>query len=65
MSLPQAMETHFFRFSLSVDEIIGIEDQVILATMSRLMVEKMEETSLHVKGWVNVRIAIMVARLYS
>ena len=50
-------------FVLSVDGILGNEALVILANLSRLMVEKIEEIISHVCGWVNSRIAIAVARL--
>ena len=33
--------------------LYGIMDEDVLATLSRLMAEKMEEPILHVKGWVN------------
>ena len=44
---------------------MGKEDQVVLATLSRFMAAKMDEPILHVKGWVNGRIAITVTRSYS
>ena len=54
---------HFSPFVLSVDEILGKEAQVVLATLSQLMTEKIEEHIFHIKGWVNGRIAIDFARL--
>ena len=51
-------------FSLSVDGTKGKEAQVLLTTLSQLMVTKMDEPIYHAKGWVNDRIAIPVARLY-
>ena len=40
------------------------EAQLVLATSSQLMAEKMDEPISHVKGWFNGRIAIVVARSY-
>ena len=51
-------------FSLAVDGITGKEAQLSPTTLSRLMVVKTEEPILHVKGWDNVRIAIVVVALY-
>ena len=45
-----------------VDGIIGKEAQVVIATLSQLMAAKMDEPTLHVKGWVNCRIEIIVTR---
>ena len=59
------LPTDFFSFSLSVDGVMGKEDQVILAILIQLMAAKMEEPILNVKGWVNSRIAIAIARSYS
>ena len=44
---------------------MGKEDQVLLATLSRLVAAKMEEPILHVKDWVNGRITLSVVRSYS
>ena len=55
----------FSPFIISVDGMMVNEAQVVLDTLSRLMDAKMEETILHVKGWVNDRITIVVARFYS
>ena len=56
---------HFSPFVLLVDGMIGREDLVIISQLSRVMSEKSEETILQVRGWVNRRIAIAVARSYS
>ena len=45
--------------------MLGKEAQVVLVTSSRLIAAKTEEPILHVKGWVNGRIAFAVARAYS
>ena len=63
MTLIQETET-FYPFFLSVDGMSGKEAQVVLDNLSQLMAGKMEEPIYHVKGWVNVRISIAVARLY-
>ena len=55
----------FSQFLLSVDGFLGKKAQVVLATLTRLMAEKMEEPVFNVKDWVNGRIAIVVASLYS
>ena len=44
--------------------MLGKEAQVVLVTSSRLIAAKTEEPILHVKGWVNGWITIVVARLY-
>ena len=44
---------------------MGKEALVVLTTLSRLMAAKMDEPIVHVTIWVNVRIAIAVARSYS
>ena len=44
--------------------MLGKEAQAVLATLSRLMAAKKEEPISHVKGWVNVRITIVVASSY-
>ena len=54
-----------YPFVLSADEVLGKETQVVLATLSHLMAAKMEEPVSQVKDWVNGRISIVVARLYS
>ena len=55
----------FFPFILSVDGMIGREDLVIVANLSGLMAEKNYQPILHVRGWINGLIAIVVARSYS
>ena len=62
-SLPQATET-FSLFIISVDGMLGKEAQVILSTLNQLMAAKMVELILHVKGWVNGHITIVVVKLY-
>ena len=54
---------HFSPFVLSVDGTMGKELLVVLATLIQLMAAKIDEPILHVKGWVNGQIEIMVARL--
>ena len=56
------------RFSpsfLSLNGMVGKEAQVVLATLSQLMDDKMEEPILHVTVWVNGRVSIGFTRLYS
>ena len=45
--------------------MMGKEAQALLVTLSQLMSSKIDEPILNVKGQVNGRIAIAVARLYS
>ena len=45
--------------------MLGKEPLVVIGSLSRLMVEKIDEPILHVRGWINVQIAIAVTRLYS
>ena len=45
--------------------MLGKEALVILTNLSQLIATKIEEPLSQVRGWVNVRIAITVARLYS
>ena len=45
--------------------MLGKEDLIVLATLSWLMSEKIEEPILHVRGWVNGRTAITVTISYS
>ena len=56
---------HFSPFALSVDGMLGREALVVLANLSRLIAVKMNEPLSHVRGWINGRIAIAVARSYS
>ena len=51
---------HFYLFVISVYCVLGREALVVLATLSRLMAAKMDETILHVRGLVNDQIAIAV-----
>ena len=55
----------FYPFILSVDGMIGREALGILENLSRLMAEKTDEPTSHVKGWINSLIKIAVARSYS
>ena len=41
------------------------EALIVLTNLSQLMAAKIEEPILHVRGWVNGRIAIKVGRSYS
>ena len=52
-------------FVISVDGMLGKKALVILANLSQIMAAKMDEPILHVRGWINGRIAIAFARLYS
>ena len=54
----------FSFFVLSADGMILKEALVILANLSWLMEAKREEPILHVWGWVNGRIEIVVALFY-
>ena len=45
--------------------MIGKDSLVVLANLIPIMAEKMEEPILHVRGWINGRITITVAILYS
>ena len=56
---------HFSLFVIYVDGIIGKEALVVLSNLSRLMAVKTDETIPHVRGWINGRISIAVARSYS
>ena len=42
-----------------------MEALAVLANLSRLKASKIDEPILHMCGWINGRIAIVVARLYS
>ena len=54
-----------FAIFLSVDGMLGRKALVVLSKLGRFIVEKMEETLLQVRGWVNGRITITVERSYS
>ena len=47
------------------DEMIGREALVVLAQLSRIMAEKMDESLSHVHGYINGQITIVVTRSYS
>ena len=47
------MEKHFSMFVISVDRMLGKEDQVLLEQLSQIMPEKMEEPVSHVSRWIN------------
>ena len=64
IELPYPMET-ISPFVLSVDGMMVNEYQVIFTTLSRLVAIKMDEPIFHIKGWLNVRTVIAVARSYS
>ena len=51
-------------FSLSVYGMRRKEALVVLTSFSRLMAKKIEEPLSHIRGWVNGRIVIAIARLY-
>ena len=53
---------YFSTFILSVDSMIGRESQFVLPNLSRLMAAETEELILHMRGWVNDRIIIVVMR---
>ena len=50
---------------LSVDGILGNKALVVLANLSQLIAAKMDETISYVRGCINGRISIAVARSYS
>ena len=52
----------FYPFVFSVDGMLGREAIVALSKLSPSVADKREEPLLQVRGWVNVRIAIAVAR---
>ena len=56
---------YFYPFVLSVDGLLGKESHIVLANLSQLVAEKMEEPILHMCSWFNGLIVITVARLYS
>ena len=45
--------------------MIGKEDLVVLVNLSRLVAAKMDEPILHVRDWINGRIAVAVVMSYS
>ena len=58
-------QKHFFLFVISVDGMLEKEYLFILTRLSQFMVEKMYKPILHVRGWINGRIAIAFATSYS
>ena len=52
----------FSPFVLSIDGILGREALVVIAQLSRTMTEKREKPILHLRGWINGKIRITVAR---
>ena len=56
---------YFYPFVLSVDGLLGKEAHIVLANLSQLMAEKMEEPILHMCSWFNGLIVIAVAQSYS
>ena len=54
----------FFLFVISIYGILGKEALVVLANLSRVMAEKMDELISHVWGWINGRLPITVERSY-
>ena len=55
---------NFLCFLIFVDGMFGKEALVILASLSQLISEKMDKPILHVRGWINGWIAMIVVRLY-
>ena len=56
---------NFYLFVISVDGMLGKESLVVLVNLSQLMAAKMKESISHVHDWINDRIAITVAIMYS
>ena len=50
---------------LSIDGMLGRESLSVLTQFIRTMAEKVDKLISHILGWINVRIAITVARYYS
>ena len=48
-----------------MDGMMGKQALVILATLSRLVAEKMDKPFLHITGWVNGRIVIAVENCHT
>ena len=55
----------FSPFVLYIDGMLGKEALVVLMNLSWTMAAKMEEPILHVQGWGNNNIPIVVTGLYS
>ena len=58
-------QKHVSPFVPSVSVMLGKEALFILENLSRLTVAKNDEPILHVQGWINGRITIVVAVSYS
>ena len=55
----------FSNFVLSADGMLGREALVVLANLSQLIADRMDEPILHVQVWINSQFTIMVVILYS
>ena len=55
---------HLSLFVLSIGDILGKEALFKLESLSGLMAEKMDEPISHVRGCMNVRVAIEITRPY-
>ena len=53
-----------YPFVLSIDGTLGKESLVVLANLSQIMVVKMIEPILHMRGLINDQVAIAVACSY-
>ena len=51
-------------FALSVDGMLGRETLAILRNVSQLMAAKIDELILHMRGYIDIWIAIAVTRSY-
>ena len=51
-------------FSLSIDGMLGRETLAILRNVSQLMAENIDELILHLRGYIDIWVAIAVARSY-
>ena len=61
----QKRRKHFYLFVISVDEMIGKDDLILLENLSQLIAAKMDEPISLVRGWIKVLIEIAVVRSYS
>ena len=52
----------FSVFALSIDGMLGRETLAILRNVSQLMAEKIDELILHMQGYIDIWVAIAVAR---
>ena len=57
--------TNTFLFVLSVNDMLGNEVMFVLKNLSGIMAAKMDEPISHVRGWINIQIAILVTSSYS